>query len=52
MGTGAHVYDPAEGREKRVRAASVCDQAMDLARRIVPNALVRGLTKAAKIVLR
>jgi hypothetical protein len=48
---GTHVYDPAVGRAKKVKPFSVRDQAMELARRIVPDALTRGLAKAAKIMV-
>lgn len=49
---GTHVYDPAEQKVQRVRSTSVYSQAMDLARRVAPATIARGLAKAAKIMLR
>lgn len=49
--SGTHLYDPAEGRAKKVKSFSVREQAMDLARWVMPAALTRGLAKAAKIMI-
>lgn len=49
---GLHVFDPAEGATAEVHAVSLCDEALALARRVVPWDLAPRLTKAAKIVLR
>jgi len=48
---GSHLFDPVEGRAVKVRPVSLGEQALDLARLLVPSGLVRGLVKAAKIVL-
>ncbi|MBK8475367.1 MAG: hypothetical protein IPL39_03425 [Opitutaceae bacterium] len=49
--SGTHLYDPAEGRPQKVKSFSVRDQAMDLARWVMPTALTDGLAKAAKIMV-
>ncbi len=51
-GRSTHVYDPAERRTTKVRNLSLQDRALNLAGRIIPAALARGLTKAATIALR
>lgn len=49
--TGPHLFDPAEGNTKPMPALSLTDQALNLARAVVPTRLVSGLTKAAKLAL-
>ncbi len=50
--SGTQVYDPADGRTTAVRSLSLREKAMNLARAVVPDRLLRGLTKAATITLR
>ena len=46
------VYDPADGHTTAVRGPTLRNKAMNLARAVVPERLLHGLTKAATITLR
>lgn len=48
---GTHLFDPADGNTLSIPSLSFGEKALNLARSIVPSALVDGVTKAAKIAL-
>ncbi len=49
--SGTHLFDPSDGRAEKVKSFSVREQAMDLARWVMPSALTGGLAKAVKIMV-